>query len=115
MYGMIGDRQGMFPVSFVKIIDELPKETAQKSPTQSVQSNDTFDNYVLSIYCVLSLSLSLSLAWNMHIGTQKSTKPPTQPSSTKKGQGTDDDLLPKGIATRDFEPGSSSEIAIRVC
>lgn len=43
MHGVIGDRQGMFPVSFVTIIDELPKETAQKNPTQSVQSNDTLD------------------------------------------------------------------------
>ena len=40
MHGMIGDRQGMFPLSFVKIIDELPKETAQKSPTPPAQSNE---------------------------------------------------------------------------
>ena len=71
---------------------------------------------IISKYSYLFLSPSTTHTHtHTHTGTQKSSKPSAQSSSKKKEQGTNDDLLPKGIATRDFEPGSSSEIAIKVC
>ena len=34
MTGCIGEREGMFPLAFVKVLVELPKPAASKKPAQ---------------------------------------------------------------------------------
>lgn len=36
MSGSLGEQEGMFPISFVKILKELPKPTHSKEPSKGV-------------------------------------------------------------------------------
>ena len=97
MSGKIGSREGIFPVNFVKIIKELPKQGRYLvcewvSEREGEREKDM-------IY----------IKFWLHSGSTTTTA-----ATAKKTTKLTDDLLPKAVALYDFTAGNDEEISFKV-